>query len=240
MQKQSNKNVFALILIVTGILLVLKTFNFPFLGNFNLGWVISLLWPLFILVPGLNMLRHRVGFGGLFLTLIGASFLLDNFLHIFGFDFKSTSVFKFFWPLLLIFIGYKILYSDKKTKVNFNFGRDDEDDFGYESEDEYVDDDYTKARHNTSSTTEKRRYDGPAKQTTVKSITFNSKKFHYTRENMPKGISRLNLNITFGGAEVIVEEGIQVILPPLSPAKHARGCPHSWDARTRRNLDTED
>jgi hypothetical protein len=44
------------------------------------------------------------------------------------------------------------------------------------------------------------------------SITFSSKNYKYRKDSMAEGITKLNLNISFGGAEIIVEEGIQVIL----------------------------
>jgi len=78
----SNKNLFALALILIGVLLIFQIFNVPFISEFNLGNIIGVLWPLFILIPGINMLRNRFNFGGLIVTLIGGSFLLENLLEI--------------------------------------------------------------------------------------------------------------------------------------------------------------
>lgn len=187
MKKNSNNNVFAIGLIAVGILLILKVFNIPFFNNFNIGNLIGIVWPLFILVPGINMLRRKIDFGGILLTFLGGSFLLDNFLELFGLNYNSFFIFKFFWPLLLVFMGYRILTSDKKNSTRFD--------------DESYDDEYVKSKYESVSNDQK-----------SKSITFNSKKFIYNSETMLPGISQLDLNITFGGAEILIEEGIQVIL----------------------------
>lgn len=180
--RNSNRNIFAIALIFIGVILVLQNFNIPLFESFNIGSFIGIIWPLFILIPGLNMLKRKVDFGGIILTVLGSAFLLDNALKLIGIDFHATSIFKFFWPAVLIYLGYKLLVSsDHKTYKNskhVNF------------------DDYPETNYNEKPV----------------SLAFNAKKFKYTRENLSQGISTLNLNITFGGAEIIVEEGIQVIL----------------------------
>lgn len=158
-----------------GVLLIFKTFNFPFLENFNLGYIIGLLWPLFLIMPGINLLRNRISFGGILLTLLGFSFLLDNFLELYNIEIQALWMFKFFWPALFIYIGFKIISGNKQKDqfddVYFNDSKEESD-----------------------------------------SITFNSKEYHFTHENFKDNIQQLKLNISFGGAEIIVEEGIQVIL----------------------------
>lgn len=176
MKEHSNKNLFAIGLIVVGVLLVMRTFNVPFLDNFNLGYIIGLIWPLFLLIPGINSLRRRINFGGIILTVLGASFLLDNFLELYDIEIQSLWVLKFFWPALFIYIGFKLL--SPKSHVNYHFNDADFDEIEGETE----------------------------------SITFNSKTYRFTKEDFNDSIEQLKLNISFGGAEIIVEEGIQVIL----------------------------
>lgn len=43
-------------------------------------------------------------------------------------------------------------------------------------------------------------------------IFFGSKAFKFNSQNTPLGVTKLSVNITFAGAEIFVEEGIQVIL----------------------------
>lgn len=127
------------------------------------------------------MLRNKFNLGGLILTLVGGSFLLENLLELFNITFEGSRVFKFFWPVILIFIGYKLLTQNKKVEYDYDFSSISED---YDEE------------NNASST----------------GIAFNSKKFVYFLDEMKPGITTLSLNISFGGAEIIVEEGIQVFL----------------------------
>jgi len=178
--RRSNKDIFAFALIAIGILTIFQIFNVPFLEKFNLGSIIGILWPLFLLIPGLNMLRNKFDLGGIILTLIGGSFLAENILEVFGINFEGNFVFKLFWPAILIFIGYKLLTSDKKV----SYQGDDEFNERYSSD------------HTPRST----------------AINFSSKTFIYQYDGMPEGITQLPLNISFGGAEIYVEEGIQVIL----------------------------
>lgn len=173
--RNNNNHFFAIALIVIGVLLIFKTFNLPFLENFNLGYIIGLLWPLFILLPGINMLRNRISFGGVVVTILGFSFLLDNFLELYNIEIQALWIFKFFWPALFIYFGFKIL-TGNRSKDNF---------------DEIYFDENSKESD---------------------SITFNSKQYHFTHDSFKDSIQQLKLNISFGGAEIIVEEGIQVIL----------------------------
>lgn len=178
MRERHGNSIFAFALIAIGILLVLQNFNFPMVNNISIGNIIGIFWPIFLLVPGLNMLRHRPNIGGIILTFIGASFLLENLLELIGINFSIGFIFKFFWPAILIYIGFKILKPTNKKKMDEDFG----DEFQRREEAELY------------------------------NITFNSKSFKYDSLNTPLGISKLTLNISFGGAEIYIEEGIQVIL----------------------------
>jgi len=177
--RRSNKDLFAFALIAIGIITIFQIFDVPFLSDFNIGNIIGIIWPLFLLIPGLNMLKNKFDLGGIILTFIGGAFLAENVLELFNINFQGNVVFKFFWPAILIFIGYKLLTGDKK--VSF-------DDEAYEG------------KYNNS---------GEVKST---SINFSSRTFTYEDATMAPGITQLPLNISFGGAEIYVEEGIQVIL----------------------------
>lgn len=182
MSKSNNNNNFvAFAFILLGAFFFLKVLNVPFINHFNLGYFIGILWPLFLIVPGINMLKRGVDLGGVILTVIGGSFLLDNLLSIYNIDFKATSIFKFFWPALFIFIGFKML-----SKPSKSYGKGQRVVFGSAEEE------------NCTSKSD--------------SISFGSKTYTFKKDTMAHGITKLNLNISFGGAEIHVEEGIQVIL----------------------------
>lgn len=203
-----NRNLFAYALIAIGSILVLQTFNIPLFNNFNIGSIISLIWPFFIILPALNMLKSRMNFVGVFLLILGGAFLLDNGLDIVGINFHAMSIFKFFWPAVLIYAGFKIIYSPNKHKYNHrSYPNHEESDYEYDQDVRLYEDHIHQAKEDFYKHNENERLEEkPA------SIAFNAKKYTYTKSSMPKGISTLNLNITFGGAEIIVEEGIQVIL----------------------------
>lgn len=177
--RQNNNNFLGFAFILMGLFFILKIFNIPFISQINLGYIIGLLWPLFLVVPGINMLKRGVDLGGVLLTVIGGSFLLDNFLKIYNIDFHATSVFKFFWPAIFIYIGFKMLSKNKNhDDEHLVFGSASEVNAG----------------------------------TKTDSISFSSKTYAYKKDSMPHGITKLKLNISFGGAEINVEEGIQVIM----------------------------
>ena len=178
--RRTNKDLFAFALIAIGVITIFQIFDVPFLRNFNLGNLIGVVWPLFLLIPGLNMLKNKFDLGGIILTLIGGAFLTENVLELFNINFEGNIIFKFFWPAILIFIGYKLLSSDKKV----TFKGDDKFEGTYNS----------------------------SESTRSTAINFSSKTFIYEDINMAPGITQLPLNISFGGAEIYVEEGIQVIL----------------------------
>lgn len=182
---RSNKDIFAIALIVIGLLLIVQIFNIPFISEFNLGNIIGILWPLFLLIPGLNMLKERFNFGGLILTVIGGSFLVENLLELIGVNFEGTIIFKFFWPAVLIYIGFKLLTREKSVKY------DDDIEFGESGF---------------------RDYEEETNNAGTAGIMFGSKTYKYTLSDMPDGVTTLGLNITFGGADIIVEEGIQVVM----------------------------
>lgn len=188
-----NKNLFAYALIIIGGVLVLQNFNIPIFESLNIGSLIGLIWPFFIIMPGIGMLKGRSSFMGIFLVVLGGAFLLDNALEIIGINFQAMSIFKFFWPALLVYAGIKIIYSPTKSKHSKNHS--------HREYDESYDDESSSYQERFEANTEK-----------PSSIAFNAKKYTYTKDTMKSGISTINLNITFGGAEIIVEEGIQVIL----------------------------
>lgn len=118
---KSNKNVFAIILIIIGVLLVLQMFDIPVIDKLNIGTVISIIWPLFILMPGIRSLQNRFNMGGLIMTAIGGSFLLQNVLKLFNSSYSGFWIFKFFFPLLFIYIGIKLLTGNKVIKIKTQY-----------------------------------------------------------------------------------------------------------------------
>lgn len=192
METKSNKSIFAVLLIIFGIILILKNFNIPILQNLNFGSFIGLIWPLFIIRPGIESLINKKYISAFILILIGGTFFVDNFLGIFNISFNSFKMFSLIWPGLLIFAGISLIRPNSNI-LNASFSKSNkEDSFSYDTDEEI----YTSTED---------------VKLISKTINFNSKKYKFEYDDMEDGVTKLELNISFGGADIIVEEGIQVI-----------------------------
>lgn len=92
-----NRNSFAIVLIVLGVLLLANALGWLSFNIFFNGW-----WTLFLIIPALiSMSRTGVTVGNTVLLVIGAGFLLQEN----GWDFKGYIV-----PAIFIAIGIGILF----------------------------------------------------------------------------------------------------------------------------------
>ena len=100
-----------LLLIGFGVLFLLQNLGFVY---FDRVWDF---WPVILIVVGLGRLARGWGFGGrlwsLALIAIGVVFLLRNFHFIHG------DVWRFLWPLILIFIGLGMLAGNMKYRQHW-------------------------------------------------------------------------------------------------------------------------
>jgi predicted membrane protein len=90
---------FFLVLIGVGFLLDQLGLNFLGVNVFNF-------WPLIFFVIGIPMLVRRNIFGGILFLTVGTAFLLANF---FGY-----SIFAIIWPVVIIVIGFSIVFRPKR------------------------------------------------------------------------------------------------------------------------------
>ncbi|MBN2539912.1 MAG: hypothetical protein JXB08_00145 [Bacilli bacterium] len=92
-----NRNLFAVVLIVLGALLLINAFGWFTFNIFFDGW-----WTLFLIIPAIvSMSRTGVTVGNAVLLVIGVGFLLQQN----GWDFKGYIV-----PAIFIAIGVGILF----------------------------------------------------------------------------------------------------------------------------------
>lgn len=91
-----------LILITLGVLIFIsKTTNYHF----------GQTWPVLIIVIGVSTIIQRVkDFGGWFITVAGALFLVNEF---YGFDLSQYS--QYILPAILVLLGIFVLLRRKKT-----------------------------------------------------------------------------------------------------------------------------
>jgi predicted membrane protein len=92
---------FFLVLIGTGFLLDQLGLNFLGVNVFNF-------WPLIFFVIGIPMLVRRNIIGGLLFLSVGTAFLAANF---FGY-----SIFAVIWPLIIIVVGFSIIFRPNRYK----------------------------------------------------------------------------------------------------------------------------
>ncbi len=123
-----NKLMFALLLIGIGVAFLLSNFG---VLDINIGELLSTYWPVILIWSGISTLLSglrysRGGWGasitslfiGGILLLLGWNFLAGNL----GWNTVSFGViWNIFWPVLLIYIGLRILFRKKSFHVNIDF-----------------------------------------------------------------------------------------------------------------------
>ncbi|MEX2460065.1 MAG: cell wall-active antibiotics response protein LiaF [Paenibacillaceae bacterium] len=110
-----NKLILGLGMIAIGVLYLLGQLN---LLTFDLGFILSTYWPVFIIFFGLKGLVISRSSGGgffiwsIFMIFLGAYFLLNNL----GVDsFNYDNMYKFIVPVLLILFGLNILFKGSSS-----------------------------------------------------------------------------------------------------------------------------
>jgi lia operon protein LiaF len=111
-----NKLIFGLGMIAIGVLYLLNQLN---LTQFDLGYLFSTYWPVFIIYFGLRGLfvPNRGGsvIWSFFVIFLGIYFLLNNL----GVDaFSYDNMYKFIVPVLLILFGFNVLFKGSQANVN--------------------------------------------------------------------------------------------------------------------------
>lgn len=91
---------FGLVVILVGIGFLLQQFEVSWADNLIATW-----WPLLIIAIGLMSWRSnpRIWFGPAIIILVGLALLLDTL------DFMTTSAWNYFWPIIIILVGGRML-----------------------------------------------------------------------------------------------------------------------------------
>ena len=90
--------IIGLILILLGISFLLNIFHV-----FNFADYLLRLWPLLIVIWGLNYLTRGRFYWGLILIILGSLFIISNF------GLVTFNVFLVFWPTLIILLGISVI-----------------------------------------------------------------------------------------------------------------------------------
>ena len=102
MKKDFTKLFIGLIIVAIGVSLLFGQLGLESIFGFSFTYLLSLLWPLIIIVLGFSIWFGGKNTAGLIISAIGLFFLLNVIL--------SINVWSLFWPLLLIAIGFLILF----------------------------------------------------------------------------------------------------------------------------------
>lgn len=108
-----KKNMFGIIIIIIGVILLL---NANGVLDLSLGDLISTYWPAILILIGLFSLITNPASktGGLIVLIIGIVFQLRNLEYFDIFDYLE------FWPVILIIVGATIIFSPKDKWKNVN------------------------------------------------------------------------------------------------------------------------
>lgn len=120
MEKPFGRYIVGLIIIGFGAVALLNNFG---VTAISLGYVFNLLWPLLLIMAGVNWItRGSRGDHGQLANLITGAVLVGVGVLFFGgnaglFDVDASTFWKGFWPVIIILIGVNILF-----KNDHNFG----------------------------------------------------------------------------------------------------------------------
>lgn len=125
-----NKFIFALILIGLGVGLLLSNFG---VIEVDIGDLVSDYWPVFMIWVGLSIILSGLKYGRGFWGASIGSLIVGGIILLLGWNFLAGNlgwntvdfgfIWTLFWPLLLIYIGIKVLFRKKGShfKVDLDF-----------------------------------------------------------------------------------------------------------------------
>lgn len=116
MKKDYTKLFLGLIIVAIGLSLLFGQLGLESIFGFSFTYLLSVLWPLIIIVVGLTIWSNNKNSFGLIVVGIGLFFLLNTIFNI--------DVWSLFWPILLIGIGLLILF---KGSVKSSVDKSSED-----------------------------------------------------------------------------------------------------------------
>lgn len=100
------RSIIGIVILVLGGFMLLNSMG---IGSFELGF--DIIWPILLILFGIGRIndsKESTSFG-IILTAIGGLYLLKNLGVPFFSDF---SLFKFFWPVIIILIGLSLIFPD--------------------------------------------------------------------------------------------------------------------------------
>lgn len=188
MKDNNNRFVFGVVLLVLGVLFLIDQLNI--FTNFDISiWkVIGIAWPLVLIYLGTNLLiKERKNTGGIILIVLGVLFLGSNIFEV--------SFFSMFWPFILIAIALSILIDKDESKINIanvhvNAVVINEDVIFWGMDKKVISDSFEGGEV---------------------TCVFGGGKLDISEVKISKEGAKLEINCIFGGLELILPEGINVV-----------------------------
>jgi len=111
--KASGRHIIGLVVIALGVIGLLNNFG---VTAISFAYVINLLWPLLLVVAGINLITNRN-----LSSLVTGAIILGLGVIFFGrnigiFDIDMTNFWQGFWPVIIILIGINILVKNKHNQ----------------------------------------------------------------------------------------------------------------------------
>lgn len=184
MKKDYTKLLIGLIIVSIGISLLFAQLGLESIFGFSFSYLLSILWPLIIVVVGLSIWFSGKNSAGLIISAIGLFFLLNTVF--------SVDVWALFWPLLLIGVGLLILFKGSvRSTVDKSSG-------------EYL------SVNTVLSGSEKKVTSQKFSGGNV-FVLFGGCDIDLRKAKLEKQGANIELTVVFGGAKIFVPENVQVV-----------------------------
>ncbi len=184
MKKDYTKLFIGLIIVAIGISLLFGQLGLENIFGFSFSYLLSILWPLIIIILGFSVWLSGKNSAGLIISAIGAFFLLNTL-----FDVNLWSL---FWPLTLIALGLLILF-----KGSVKSTRD-------KSSENFI------SVNSIFSGNEKKIVSNDFEGGSI-FVLFGGTDIDLSKAKLSKDGANIDLTVVFGGSTIIVPESIQVI-----------------------------
>ena len=200
--KLTAKIVMGTLLVLLGLLFLLDTSGVLTILHLTIAFLVGLLWPTLLVILGLRLLTaNKSRTAGIFFLVVGVLFILTT---IFKWDFFSV-----FWPVILILIGFSVIFRNEKIEEfdNQKVYKKDliKEDLIFWGVDTKVETDSFKGGE-------------------INTI-FGGGKFDFNNAKIYKDEATLTVNAIFGGIELIVPKDWKVVT-------NGTGILGGWDDKT--------
>lgn len=184
MKKDYTKLLLGLIIVAIGLSLLFSQLGLESIFGFSLRNLFSVLWPLILVVVGFSIWLSGKNSAGLIISGIGLFFLVNTLFDV--------NIWNLFWPILLIVLGLLILF---KGSVKSTADKSSEDFVSINS-----------------------IFSGSEKKVVSDSfeganlfVLFGGTDIDLRNANLNEDGAKIDVTVAFGGATILVPEGVQVI-----------------------------